>query len=82
MEAAVELKENVVEIAETAAEAVKEPAAGVGGKLKSLFGKKSAEPVVETEPVAAEPEPIAETVAAAVEPAKPAGLKGLLKKWK
>ncbi|WP_446810116.1 hypothetical protein ACH50O_00505 [Methylomonas sp. 2BW1-5-20] len=82
MEAAVELKENVVEIAETAAEAVKEPAAGVGGKLKSLFGKKSAEPVVETEPVAAEPEPIAETIAAAVEPAKPAGLKGLLKKWK
>ncbi|AMK77820.1 MULTISPECIES: hypothetical protein [Methylomonas] len=82
MEAAVELKENVVEIAETAAEAVKEPAAGVGGKLKSLFGKKSAEPVVEPEPVAAEPEPIAETVAAAVEPAKPAGLKGLLKKWK
>jgi hypothetical protein len=82
MEAAVELKENVVEIAETAAEAVKEPAAGVGGKLKGLFGKKSAQPVVAPEPVAVEPEPIAETVAAAVEPAKPAGLKGLLKKWK
>jgi len=70
-----------VEIAETAAEAVKEPAAGVGSKLKGLFGKKSAEPAVAPEPVAAEPEPIAET-AAAVEPAKPAGLKGLLKKWK
>ncbi|OAI06551.1 hypothetical protein [Methylomonas methanica] len=82
MEAAVELKENVVEIAETAAEAVKEPAAGVGGKLKNLFGKKPAEPAAKPEPVAAEPEPIAETVAAAVESAKPAGLKGLLKKWK
>jgi hypothetical protein len=82
VEAAAELKENVVEIAETAAEAIKEPAAGVGGKLKGLFGKKSAEPVVAPEPVAAEPEPIAETVVSAVEPAKPAGLKGLLKKWK
>ncbi|MCQ8119991.1 hypothetical protein [Methylomonas rosea] len=83
MEAAVELKENAVEIAETAAEAVKEPAAGVGGKLKSLFGKsKPAELAVESEPAAVEPEPIVETVAAAVEPAKPAGLKGLLKKWK
>lgn len=82
MEAAVELKENVVEIAETAAEAVKEPAAGVGGKLKNLFGKKPAEPAAKPEPVAAEPEPIAETVVSAVEPAKPAGLKGLLKKWK
>ncbi|WP_445366907.1 hypothetical protein ACH5Y9_16760 [Methylomonas sp. BW4-1] len=80
VEAAAELKENVVEIAETAAEAVKEPAAGVGGKLKGLFGKKAAEPVVASEPVA-EPEPIAEA-AAVVEPAKPAGLKGLLKKWK
>lgn len=82
VEAAAELKENVVEIAETAAEAIKEPAAGVGGKLKGLFGKKAAEPVVAPELVAAEPEPIAETAAAAVEPAKPAGLKGLLKKWK
>ncbi|OAH96663.1 hypothetical protein A1353_03260 [Methylomonas methanica] len=83
MEAAVELKENVVEIAETAAEAVKEPAAGVGGKLKNLFGKsKPVELAAKPEPVAAEPEPIAETVAAAVESSKPAGLKGLLKKWK
>ncbi|NOV31018.1 hypothetical protein [Methylomonas sp. ZR1] len=81
VEAAAELKENVVEIAETAAEAIKEPAAGVGGKLKGLFGKKSAEPAVAPEPVASEPEPIPEAVAA-VEPAKPAGLKGLLKKWK
>ncbi|MDT4288679.1 hypothetical protein RO575_03845 [Methylomonas sp. MO1] len=82
MEAAVELKENVLEIAETASEAVKEPAAGVSSKLKGLFGKKSAEPAVAPEPVAVEPEPIAEPVAAAAEPAKPAGLKGLLKKWK
>ncbi|QSB02221.1 hypothetical protein JWZ98_04470 [Methylomonas sp. EFPC1] len=82
MEAAVELKENVLEIAETASEAVKEPAAGVSSKLKGLFGKKSAEPVVAPEPVVAEPEPIVDTVAAAAEPAKPAGLKGLLNKWK
>jgi flagellar hook-basal body complex protein FliE len=83
MEAAVELKENVVEIAETAAEAVKEPAAGVGGKLKNLFGKsKSEEPVAESAPAVVEPEPIVEIATAIVEPAKPAGLKGLLKKWK
>ncbi len=83
VEAAAELKENVVEIAESAAEAVKEPAAGVGGKLKGLFGKsKSAEPVAESAPAVVEPEPIVETATAIVEPAKPAGLKGLLKKWK
>jgi hypothetical protein len=83
MEAAVELKENVVEIAETAIEAAKEPAVGVGGKLKSLFGKsKPTESVAIAEPVSIEPEPIVEEVIAALEPAKPAGLKGLLKKWK
>lgn len=82
MEAVVELKESAVEIAEAAVEAAKEPTAGVGGKLKNLFGKsKAAEPTVIAHSAPVQTEGVAET-ATAPEPAKPAGLKGLLKKWK
>ncbi|WKJ91747.1 hypothetical protein QZJ86_06305 [Methylomonas montana] len=81
--AVAELKENAVEIAETVAEAVKEPPAGVGGKLKNLFGKnKPAETEVELQSAVVEPEPMIEPVVTEVEPAKPDRLKGLFKKWK
>ena len=85
VEAVAEIREASVELAHDAVEAVEASAAGVGSRLKNLFGKSkpAASPVaVQALAVEPEPEPIVEAALAEPAPAKPDRLKSLFKKWK